>query len=408
MARRFAVVFFYKRLLNAGGAERVFIEECRYFESRGAQVHILSYEASPQALFGYPLSSVEIIRGKSPIGRLYQLRRQLQQISPCAAITAYGHYEVYLATRLTSIPYIFCHHSPVLLYWNRFREIPYSFLHRKAFPHVREANYGNRHLVPSRWPYGPFSRIVMEFKAVLDFLAVRAARLVVTLSHQTCRELRLMYGVDAVPWRGCLDADVFSYYSKKDSKSSLGLVGRRIILNVNRLTVEKRVDVLIQSFALISHQYPDAVLLIGGIGPERLKLECLASSLAIDDKVLFLGFVPETDLWDYYAGCDVFATPAWADFNIAPYEALALGAKVVWSSEMEPWEGELESGRIFPAEPDPASFADALDRALTAPSGRMPQLDKYLWENRFSKTYDLCSGLALESRGKLRIERVER
>jgi hypothetical protein len=72
-----------------------------------------------------------------------------------------------------------------------------------------------------------------------------------------------------------------------------------------------------------------------------------------------LGYVKEEDLWDYLAACDVFAHPNWADFAIAPYEALALQRKVVWSNEMEK-SGQVTGNRhVFPAEPTVEGLAQA-------------------------------------------------
>ncbi len=50
---------------------------------------------------------------------------------------------------------------------------------------------------------------------------------------------------------------------------------------------------------------------------------------------MFTGFIPSDEVWGYVAAADVFVAPATADFNIAPYEALALGRKVVVSDELE-------------------------------------------------------------------------
>ncbi len=106
------------------------------------------------------------------------------------------------------------------------------------------------------------------------------------------------------------------------------------------------------------------VLVIGGKGSEEENLKNLARELGIEDKVKFVGYVSEDDLWDYYAGCDVFAHLNWADFALAPLEALALQRKVVWTTEMEMDDFLAQDRHIFVTEPTVEDAAGAIEKAL--------------------------------------------
>src|SRR5207249_4664609 len=81
-------------------------------------------------------------------------------------------------------------------------------------------------------------------------------------------------------------------------------------------------------------------------------------------RVKFLGYIPEDELPDYLVACDVFVHPNWADFAISPYEALALGRKVVWSSEMEVDDDLRRGDNLFVAAPTVEAMAAAIRAEL--------------------------------------------
>jgi glycosyltransferase involved in cell wall biosynthesis len=158
-----------------------------------------------------------------------------------------------------------------------------------------------------------------------------------------------------------------------------------VVFSVGRLDPRKRIDVLIRAFAEILQQYDDVHLVIGGTGDEEARLKDLAHQLGISDRVVFAGFSPDSDLFDYYAACDVFAFPSWTSSGITPYEALALGRKVVWTSEAD--EPVLDDSRVFVADPNVGDFARGLSEALGARVEGKPDLSAYTWEKYFDTVY---------------------
>lgn len=68
---------------------------------------------------------------------------------------------------------------------------------------------------------------------------------------------------------------------------------------------------------------------IVGDGPERESLERLARALRIADSILFTGYKPHSEVWSYFADCDIFVFPSWNEaFGIVYIEALGLGKPV--------------------------------------------------------------------------------
>jgi glycosyltransferase involved in cell wall biosynthesis len=176
-----------------------------------------------------------------------------------------------------------------------------------------------------------------------------------------------------------------SYQPKQNIKQKLGLQNKRIIFSVGRLDPRKRIDVLIKSFARILPKYEDLYLLIGGTGEEEERLKRLTEDFGITERVKFLGYIQDPELFDYYATCDVFAFPSWTSSGITPYEALAVGKKVVWTTEAD--EPVLEDSHIFLADPTVDDFVKGLEEALSAEVKGKSDLSNYTWDKYFETVY---------------------
>jgi len=145
--------------------------------------------------------------------------------------------------------------------------------------------------------------------------------------------------------------------------------GRRVLV-VGRLAKDKDLDVVIKSIAQVDST-PSTHLLVVGDGPHGDALAACARELGVEERVHFLGFVPESDLPDIYRASDVFAISSCHEVQSIPaLQAAATGLPIVAVAE-----GSLsevcrngENGLLVPAR-DPASFAAALDTALDSTVG---------------------------------------
>ena len=99
----------------------------------------------------------------------------------------------------------------------------------------------------------------------------------------------------------------------------------RILLAVARLTEQKGIDLAVRALPALPQ---DAVLVVLGEGPERGRLEALARSLGVADRVFLLGRVPDVAAWLRRA--TVLVHPArWEGFGLAVLEAMLAGLPVV-------------------------------------------------------------------------------
>jgi phosphatidylinositol alpha-mannosyltransferase len=155
------------------------------------------------------------------------------------------------------------------------------------------------------------------------------------------------------------------------------------ILFVGRLSVQKRVDLLIRAISFLD--FP-AELIIVGDGEDRQKLENLAVELKLNN-IKFVGRKSGKDLIEAYRTADVFAiTSEKEGMPLVVLEAMASGLPIVGSDvigirEIVKGVGVLVEGS------SPENFADALGKLWRNPENlkelsrkSREEASKYSWE----------------------------
>jgi glycosyltransferase involved in cell wall biosynthesis len=103
------------------------------------------------------------------------------------------------------------------------------------------------------------------------------------------------------------------------------------IVYAGRLVQEKRVDLLIEAFALLLPERPSARLFIAGEGPDNDRLQQQVTRQHVA-QVSFLGLLPKSEVHRLLAGADVLVLPSrFEGFPMVALEALAYGVPVVAS-----------------------------------------------------------------------------
>lgn len=97
--------------------------------------------------------------------------------------------------------------------------------------------------------------------------------------------------------------------------------GKKIIF-VGRLSFEKEIDMAIRAIRDLGC----ASLIVAGTGPQKEELEELVRKLGLEDRVKFLGFVPDEDLPYAYAAADVaISCSGFETQGLSVLEAMASG-----------------------------------------------------------------------------------
>jgi glycosyltransferase involved in cell wall biosynthesis len=179
------------------------------------------------------------------------------------------------------------------------------------------------------------------------------------------RRLLEWYGVAAERVRIVfppVDVERFAGARRLPVPSGLASGGYDLVLSA--LVPYKRVDLAVAAAIAAGR-----TLVVVGEGPEKARLERLASTTPGKGRVLFAGKVADADLPAYYGHCRSFVFPGLEDFGITPLEATAAGRPVVAYGS----GGVLDTVQpglngIFCAEQTVAAFAAALaDPALDRP-----------------------------------------
>lgn len=112
-----------------------------------------------------------------------------------------------------------------------------------------------------------------------------------------------------------------------------GLRRKTVLLTVGRLSAAehgKGHDRVIAALPALAASRPEIIYLIVGEGDDRPRLEAVARTIGVADKVLFAGGVSDAELPDYYRVADLFVMPSVQEgFGIVLLEATASGLPIV-------------------------------------------------------------------------------
>lgn len=263
-------------------------------------------------------------------------------------------------------------HSPGPMGWRG-----YHASRRNRLPYVYTYH---THLEPlgKYAPRGAGRAVTRIVVAAQDFL-VRHASVLIVPSHFLLRTLQaedpaLAEGALVVP----TGVDVQRFHptvartaARAAQREAWGLnESDEVLLSLGRLGVEKRVDFLLEAFARLASDRPNAKLVLAGRGPMRKPLEAHAARLGVADRVHFAGFVADEALPGAYAAADAFASAS--DFEtqgITVLEAMAAGLPVAAAAAggyLDPLH-DGHNGHLF-APYDVEDARRALGLALEAPT----------------------------------------
>ena len=200
-------------------------------------------------------------------------------------------------------------------------------------------------------------------------LAARRARLAFAISQDTAAALQRATGVarDRVRWLPpALDPALERLAS---SPAAAPAEDRVELLTVSRLWAEERhkgVDNALVAFSRLLARHPRAFYRIVGKGSDKPRLQALAASLSLGDRVVFEEDLSDLELADRYRRCSLFVLPSGQEgFGIVFLEAMRFGRPCVGGRAGGAPEA-VEDGRtgLLVDFLDAAGLEAALDRLL--------------------------------------------
>lgn len=294
------LLLFIYSLCN-GGAERVTASLANHWSRKGWQVTILTvaverldfYELDPAVRrISLDLASDggNVLTGLwNNIRRIRMLRRVLKQAKPDIALSMMTTANVLLALAACGMADISTIGSE--------RVYPPCLPAGSVWGHLR------------RWTYGKLTAVAAQTDDAKAWLQSN------TLAHHVA------VIPNATDWPLPIHAPILA-------PEDFVMKGKRVLLAVGRLDMQKGFDWLIDAFATLTAKYPNWILVILGEGPQRKSLETQISRRGINANVLLPGVAGNVAQWYSYADLYV-SSSRFEGFPNTLVEALAHGLPAV-------------------------------------------------------------------------------
>jgi phosphatidylinositol alpha-1,6-mannosyltransferase len=215
------------------------------------------------------------------------------------------------------------------------------------------------------------TRQIGKRKERLMRTTLRAADGIIAISAYTASRLSPIGITDRVTVNNPgVDANKFCAMDKTACRRKFGWEGKKIALTAARVVPRKGQDTAIRALSLLAKEIPDLYYVIAGAGDEQeiCRLKAIARGCGMESRVLFLGFVNESDKPALYNACDVYVMVSRYEqgerdvegFGITYLEAGGCGVPVIGS----------ESGGI------PDAVEDGVSGYLIAPDDHEALADR--------------------------------
>lgn len=192
------------------------------------------------------------------------------------------------------------------------------------------------------------------------------------------REKYLSYGAAAEHTHiGIQTVDTAFYRQQIDYADTISLRAEHgisgtapLIINVGSLIERKGNTHLLQAFALVCQELPDAHLVLVGSGELEASLKTQAADLGIAAHIHFAGFCDQVTTAHWYQAADLFAFATLEDtFGLVVNEAMASGLPILSSIYAGATADLVQEGvNGYPIDPtDHARFAELMVRILRQP-----------------------------------------
>lgn len=173
-------------------------------------------------------------------------------------------------------------------------------------------------------------KLLKLFKPFQDVFLKRADAIIATSRNymDASKDLRPYTSKVSVVPIG-LDAKEMVYEKRDVEMIRRTYSGKKIVLCIGRMTLYKGHRYLIEAAKDLGD---NTVVLLGGTGELKDELEILVRQKGLEEKVKFLGRIPQERIYAYYMAADVFCLPSISRaeaFGVVLIESLAMGTPIV-------------------------------------------------------------------------------
>lgn len=231
----------------------------------------------------------------------------------------------------------------------------------------------------------------------IEWLVMSRCHRIVVLSEFMRQRVMATHGIASeriVLIPGAADPGLFRPFGdRRELRRTLGLPeDRTILFTVRNLVPRMGLEMLLDALSAMGQVGERCLLVIGGEGPLRTRLEAGIRQRQLESIVRLVGFIPEEQLVAYYQAADLVLMPTaqLEGFGLVTVEALACGTPVVGTpvGAIPEVLGQIDP-ILISSGTDSRSFADALGRALSrieepVERERLSRKGRSLVERRYS------------------------
>jgi D-inositol-3-phosphate glycosyltransferase len=165
---------------------------------------------------------------------------------------------------------------------------------------------------------------------------VQDCDLIIAATETEKKELIRHYGAspDNITVIPCgVNMEIFQPLDKDHARQQLGLDHKNLILYVGRVEPLKGLRQMLKALPLIASQKPLRLMIVGGDEhnkDELATLKDMSRELHIEDRIAFVGSVPQEKLPLFYSAADLCIIPSYYEsFGMVALESLACGTPIV-------------------------------------------------------------------------------
>lgn len=189
--------------------------------------------------------------------------------------------------------------------------------------------YYNHGIAPAETFQTITEKIYIRLFRLLTNWTVKGSDRVISISKYLADILKRETGLESEIRYNTIDTQRFHMEVRGDRiREKYNIGNAPMALYVGRISPHKGIHTLLKAFKRVSEAIPTAKLVIAGkptFESYRRDLDDLAT-----DAVIFVGFVSDEELPEYYAACDVYTTASgWEGYDLPIAEAHACGKPVV-------------------------------------------------------------------------------
>jgi glycosyltransferase involved in cell wall biosynthesis len=308
-----------------------------------------------------------------PEARSITRERNGVQLEPQGSLSLrFFHEESYLPLKFSGVRRVFERFQPDILHVQD--HYPLSVVAVRQARELGIKAVGTNHFMPANLaPYVPGARLIRPVfeRALWSWMLRLYQRLdLVTAPSRAAVNLLRAQGLRAPALPVSCGTDLRRFHPQpgvdRDAcRRRYGLAPERpLLISVGRVDAEKRLDVLIRAMQYVEGR--ELEFAIVGEGAAESELKALVRSLRLEQRIHFLGRVPNEDLPVLLNSADAFGMASEAELlSIASLEAMASGLPMLLADAMALPELVTpgENGYLF-APDNPREAATAINRLL--------------------------------------------